>query len=497
MLTLVRLPALLWAAGLAVIGTYGWIGRAEAADAVRATERTEASRQQSEAERLQADDARRTLSLQLVGAQLITPYIARGLPLQAQLPAILHGNPHKRPKAYYAPASGGPGNLKYMLGSYIAKVIDPFETPFWVQRPKGRDPGTSFFYTGLKWTTFKGDARVPETENQIPIFMTLPTAVQPPLEPPTLGADERMLAPIHLPPDGNDYSKQYRAMLARFSPLEEIDFDLVSKLYNKIGNRKEGHHPIHYRFGGAATGFTSLAAAFEYLEAHPTEVIWLMAVDAPGYGPEGKDEQPDEAAVLLLLAHRDFDTGREPLAMIHRPVHATAEQGKRPVERLKFALKEAVERGGVAPAQVGRYFHDATGGKALGLAAQAATESLPDFVWDKQQFGLPGWLGEMGATTTPYQLLLAAWAANTEGKPALVVSVAGSDAMDAVLVVPPKHYTPTDTKQPYWRARSENDYSRPWWGRRKDGEPDVGMVPMNKDDGTPADVAPVYELKYE
>jgi hypothetical protein len=198
-----------------------------------------------------------------------------------------------------------------------------------------------------------------------------------------------------------------------------------------------------------------------------------------------------------MLAHRDFDTGREPLAMIHRPVHALAEQGKRPVERLKFALKEALERGGVAPAQVGRYFHDGVGGKTQGLAAQGASESLPDFAWDKQQFGLSGWLGELGAATTPYQLLLAAWTANTEGKPALVVSVAGSDAMDAVLVVPPKHYTPTDTKQPYWGARSENDYSRPWWGKRKDGKPDVGMLPMSKDDGTPAKVEPPYELEYE
>ena len=91
----------------------------------------------------------------------------------------------------------------------------------------------------------------------------------------------------------------------------------------------------------------------------------------------------------------------------------------------------------------------------------------------------------MGATTTPYHLLLAAWAANNEGKPMLVANVVGGE--DAVLVTPPEHYTQVDTRQPYWAARSENDFSRPWWGRRKDGKPDVGMSPMNKDDGTPAE----------
>jgi type II secretory pathway pseudopilin PulG len=498
LMQLVKRPALMWLALCILIGTQAWISRAEAAE--QSEQATATARVFQSAEQAEQQDAafRRSLSLQLVGAQLITPYISRGLPLQAQLPTVLNNNPLKKPKAFYMPASGGTKKFKYMLKAYLGKVLTPFETPFWVQRPKNGYPGTSFFYNGLKWTRHqgKGDgSTIPETDNDIPLFVTLPSAVQPTQEPQMLDPDGRLVKPVTLPPKGDDYSKQYDEMLASFSPLETINFHLANDLYAFIGNKKLGHHPIHYRFGGASVGFTSLIAAFDYLETHPSEVVWLLSIDAPGYGPDGKDEQPNEAAVLLMLAHRDFDTGREPLALIHRPVRATEEQGKTPLARLKYALKEAVERGDVQPADIGRYFHDATGGQALGLAAQAATETLPGFEWNKQQYSLPAWLGEMGASTTAYHLLLAAWAAHTEGKPMLVADV--TETQDAVLVVPPKDYTPVDTKQPYWAARSENDYSRPWWGKRKDGKPDVGMSPMFKDDDTPAKPAPPYTLKYD
>jgi len=66
-----------------------------------------------------------------------------------------------------------------------------------------------------------------------------------------------------------------------------------------------------------------------------------------------------------------------------------------------------------------------------------------------------------------------------------------------VLVSPPPQYTRPDPAQLYWNARSESDYSRPWWGKRKDGKPDFGMAPMEKDDGTPAKPAAPFELKYE
>ena len=481
-----------------VVSTVFFIQRAEAAETQRAAERAESAQQQTERDRLGARDAQRTLSVQLVGAQLIAPYIARGRPLQEQLPALMSRNPLRKPKPFYSPASGGRRDFKFMAIQYIGNLTTPFETPFWVQRPKDGYPGTSFFYNGLKWTTHKGmqDGQTrPETDNQIPIFVNLPNVLEPRIAPSILGGDGRLLAPVTLPLKDHDYKKNYDATRAAFMPLETINFELTGDLYSFVGNKELGHHPIFYRFGGSAAGFRSLAAAFDYLEAHPTEVVWFMAIDSPSYGCEGKIKQPNEAGILLMLAHRDFDTGREPLAMIHRPQQTPEAPGTRPLIRLKTALTEALARGGVPPAQVGRYFHDAASGKELGLAAQAATETLPGFDWEKQNYSLPAWLGDMGATTTPYHLLLASWEANVTGKPMLVTNVVGGE--DAVLVTPPEHYTPVDIHQPYWAARSQNDASRPWWGRRKDGKPDVGMSPLNKDDGTPAEPEPPYELKYE
>lgn len=499
LMQLIKRPVIVWSALVVVVSTVFFIQRAEAAEMKRAGERAESAQPQAESDRLNASEARRTLSLQLIGAQLVAPSIRRGLPLQVQLPALMRRDPLKKPVPIYAPASGGAGNFKYMVMKYTLNLTTPFETPFWVQRPKDGYPGTSFFYNGIKWTTHKdmprGQTR-PETDNQIPIFFNLPGVVEPQQdEPPILANDGSVVKPSVLPADRPGSSDLYDAMLASFTPLEEINFDLTTMLWSYVGNKRFGHHPIFYRFGGGAAGFRSLAAAFDYLETHPAEVVWFMAVDSPGYGPEGKIKQPNEAGILLMLAHRDFDTGREPLAMIHRPQQTPEVPGSRSLIRLKTALTEALARGSVSPEQVGRYFHDAAGGKDLGLAAQAATETLPGFDWEKQSYSLPAWLGDMGATTTPYHLLLASWEANVTGKPMLVANVVGGQ--DAVLVTPPEHYTPVDTTQPYWAARSQNDASRPWWGRRKDGKPDVGMSPLNKDDGTPAEPEPPYELKYE
>ncbi len=498
MMRIVKGPATLWAFTVAVIGLLAWTAQAAQAAEANAQATVDAGRQ-AEAAAAEEDLAkRRNLTVQLVGAQLFTPYITRGLPLQAQLPTVLNRNPLKKPKAFYAPAIGE-RPLGMFFTHYVGNLIRPFETPFWVQRPKYKYAGTSFFYNGLKWTQVSGnrDGKTkPETDNEIPVFMTLPKAIQPLAEPPVLDAEGRRLAPFGFPQNGPNYDLEYKAMLEGFSQFDWVNFELLNKLCAFIGNKHFGHHPVYYRFGGASTGFTSLEAAFTYLEAHPQEVVWLMAVDAPSYGPNGIYRQPNEGGILLMLAHQDFDTGREPLAMIHRVARATEADGKTTIQRLRAVIREALDRASVKPEAIGRYFHDAAGGADLALAARGATEGLPHFAWDKQNYSLPAWLGETGALTTPYHLLLASWAAHTEGKPMLVVNV--RDTQDALVVTPPEHYTPVDTTQPYWAARSENDFSRPWWGRRKDGKPDVGMSPMVKDDNvTPAKPAPVYELKYE
>ena len=55
--------------------------------------------------------------------------------------------------------------------------------------------------------------------------------------------------------------------------------------------------------GGANAGFTSLAAAFDYLEAHPDKTVWVMNWDSPDFP---RDNSLAENGVLLVLAVSPF-----------------------------------------------------------------------------------------------------------------------------------------------------------------------------------------------
>lgn len=77
--------------------------------------------------------------------------------------------------------------------------------------------------------------------------------------------------------------------------------------------------------------------------------------------------------------------------------------------------------------------------------------------------------------TTLHHLLLAAWAANTEGKPMLVANVGGEDA---VLVTPPNTPMPIPVNL-YWAAEAERFLLLV--GNLINFV--VGMSPMNKEDG--------------
>lgn len=474
-----KAPFALWLMLLAFVGAYVWSANAEARDAEQAHERTAA-------EKRKAEEAKRTFAVQLIGAQLISPYVRRGLPLQAQLPALLDHDPYRKPKAKWAPITGG-RSFHTFVAPYFDYLLRPFRFPFWALRHDGE----SFFYNGLKRSRYKNGKFVRETSNHVPAFVTLSERLHPPPEYPHLQPGGYMVKPKH-DPEGERV------------PFEYLHFrGPVGKAGGYVGaDFEDGTTWIHYRFGAAPAGFSSLAAAIDHLETHPREVAWLIAADAPGMVDRtSPDEQVNESALLLLLAHPDFDTGRDPLALIHRPVRIEREAVARPAERLKAAFTEALSRAATSPETLGRLVHDAGAGEAgserLGPLARAATETLPEFDWLEQQVNLPGWLGELGASTTAYNLLAAAWAAHSENRPALVAGVTDPEATHALTVVPPPGHVPPDPNTLYWGARAESEFSRPWWGRRRDGKPDFGMSPMERDDGTPAKPAKPFELEYE
>jgi hypothetical protein len=66
---------------------------------------------------------------------------------------------------------------------------------------------------------------------------------------------------------------------------------------------------VRLTVGGASAGFHSLAAAMDYLEAHPDKSVWVMNWDSPDFP---NDKSIAENCTLLILAGPRLDTQREP-----------------------------------------------------------------------------------------------------------------------------------------------------------------------------------------
>ena len=237
---------------------------------------------------------------------------------------------------------------------------------------------------------------------------------------------------------------------------------------------------IHLTQGGPAASFASLEAALDFLEAHPDKTVWVLAFDAPSFP---LDEQMNETGALLVLAHPDYKTGREPLAWIHRASRsAVGKGGAKPA--WKAALGEAASRGQIAPETIGYLIHDAGQGDAaasqrVGDLAGGVRETLPDFDFLAQGFNTPARLGELGTGTVLTNLVLGIAYAHHKNVPVIVAGTretlagevdAADKAVTAVLIRPPAHPTPFDPNKRWFRARGEGNAYLPWWSRRLDAE---------------------------
>ena len=239
---------------------------------------------------------------------------------------------------------------------------------------------------------------------------------------------------------------------------------------------------INVHQGGLAAGFASVEAALDYLEAHPDKTVWVLAFDAPSFP---KDSQLNETGALLVLAHPDYVTGREPLAWIHRASRVPVVKGA-VVPAWHGALADAANRGQLKPENTGYLIHDAGQGdtaasRRLGDLARGTTESLPNFDFAQQNFNTPALLGDLRAGTAATNLVLAIAYAHHKNVPVIVAgtreAVAGETnpadrAVTAVLVRPPANPTPFDPNKNWFRARGEGNAYLPWWSRRHDAEPD-------------------------
>ena len=227
--------------------------------------------------------------------------------------------------------------------------------------------------------------------------------------------------------------------------------------------------------GGASAGFHSLAAAMDYLEAHPDKSVWVMNWDAPDFP---NDKSIAENCTLLILAGPRLDTQREPLAWIARPAVRSvadaepAEGRSRAAQAWHDALQAAAEQAKVEPARIGRVIHDAGSGAAsgerIGRLAGAMSETLPELDFLKDGFNTAKLLGDMGAGSAVTNLALAVAWTHQKGHPVLVAGTTEPDRATAVVVTPPARARRVDPTKDWFRARGERHAYLPWWGLRKD-----------------------------
>src|SRR5471032_692613 len=236
---------------------------------------------------------------------------------------------------------------------------------------------------------------------------------------------------------------------------------------------------VHVTMGGPNAGFTSLAAALDYLQAHPNETVWAMNWDAPS---RPKDRQINENMVLLVLAGPGYKTERDALAWIGYPASAAVadfqlQKGlpSRANQAWKATLDGATHNGRKDNLDIGYVIHDANNTRPdspdrLGNLGQILAMEVVELDFMKQTFNTPALLGDMGAGTALTNVALAIAYANHFGKNVLVAGTTDPARPTAVMVVPPATVRPIDPDKPWFRARGEDNVYLMWWGIRHDAE---------------------------
>jgi hypothetical protein len=271
-------------------------------------------------------------------------------------------------------------------------------------------------------------------------------------------------------PDTPDLPPEQAAKTVRDALNREFEFHHVPRL-------STANIPADVRItaGGANAGFTSLAAAFDYLEAHPDKTVWVMNWDAPEY-PD--DESLAENCVLLVLAGPAYESGREPLARIGRPAVSEAQHFKadphasRAAQAWQAALGAATTAAGVEPQALGHVIHDAAAGSAeagqrVATLGQGLITALPEFDFMAQSFNTAKLLGDMRAGSALTDVALAVAWTHQKGQPVLVAGTREAERAVAVVVTPPDRARRADPDKDWFRARGEGNAYLPWWGLRK------------------------------
>lgn len=231
------------------------------------------------------------------------------------------------------------------------------------------------------------------------------------------------------------------------------------------------------------SGWTTLEASWKLIATPEGKVVWLSSIDAPSYP---KEEPPNEAAVLLMLAHPGYDTGRKPLAYFSAPQVVVVKDMKDEqrhdkeaprVAALRLAVAQVCTTAGLSPSSIASIATDCgrntpTASKRLGEVGAALHDLSPDLDLVHQRIDMVALLGDLGANTVNVTLLMAAYAAHQRNHPVLYVSNVDPEAARAMLVFPPLNHTPPDPNRKFPDHPHRGQWYAPWWGQRQDGKKD-------------------------
>jgi len=473
LMRIVKWPTLLALGGLLVIGAHAFSTRAEAVESAK----TVGLKTEAEQAKQAVTDKKARFAAQVVAVQWVGPVVWRDYPVQwnlYRLMGLAEPNPDDKEaktdpdyqgiKAIRAIAGNQSGKASFggnYLGLHLDEMLLPHRIPYFTvkdgfysdakgsNRPKWADVHVEFSGPDRPM-------RQPDSLERSPISLPEETAKK-------FGWAEGML--------------MTKERYLRSGSAEQMRGIVENQIMSISGAYRPENNPDHkltevvVRQGGPSMPFRSLATALDWLETHPDKTAWVMAMDAPGYP---KTRQANENSVLIVLAHPDYDTLRQPLAWIHRVQNEVVKnpqhrEGHPTLRRAwETALAGALASGEVKPEQVGRIFHDSQlrndTGKARTKRLMPALQTLfPGAELERDLFDVQSLFGDCGAATGALHLALAVAHVQAAGTPALAVSAAEDDTALAVLVTPPAERQPRDESKPWFRARSAAWAYWPWW----------------------------------
>ena len=370
---------------------------------------------------------------QLIGANLISPLTHRGYPLAHNLPAFLNPGPDgAAPKKVWAPVDGTGGDTKRWEFAQILtrELCYSFSLAVSQYRRTTHDGFNFFLWNGVRMNGLK--------------------------------------------------------IVSTFEP-RYVDEARARRIWRSAYNSFGGESQPDLQLAPSADGYPGLFAALDYLRETPGKAMWLASADAPN---APKDEQPNEAALVLVLAQPGFDSGRRPLAHFYAPVQLNLDElpaaqrakGKNAALAMVYqaAIEQAAAQAGLQAAEIGTWVRDT--GKGTAEAAQqlaAFSDALyelkaepSDLSNPSQNIDMASLLGKLGANSANFSLLMASYAAHAYNHPVMIVSTSDTRSVRAIVVMPPPgHRVPEPKKFRY--AASLEEFNRPWWGERLDGKLDI------------------------